>query len=112
MVASPKLSPWFYEYSARNRRLHAREDQLPTVRRRQPERPPTTVKRRGAAPGTAPPRLTERQRQTIIGLIRQHPRRPSIVKEQFAQAWPGLTVSSVSIHHIKRKAVAAGKLQL
>jgi hypothetical protein len=34
------------------------------------------------------------------------------VREQFAQAWPGVTVSSASIHHIKRKAIEAGKLAL
>lgn len=110
MGASPQLSPWFYEYERRNRRLPPRKDDLPTARRG-PEAP-APKRPRGFASGTAPKRLTEPQRQTIIDLIRQHPRRPSIVRKQFAQAWPGLTVSSVSINHIKRKAIEAGKLVL
>jgi hypothetical protein len=110
MVASPKLSQWFYLYEACNRPLPARDDQLPTGRRVSPAPPPRS---RGFAADTRPrKRFTEPQRQTILDLIREHPRSPSTVKEQFAEAWPDLTVTRVTIHKIKHKAIEAGKLQL
>ena len=68
---------------------------------------------RGVATGTRPQkRYTDAQRQTIIDLLKQHPRSPATVQEKFAEAWPGETVTSVTIHTIKHKAIEAGTLKL
>jgi hypothetical protein len=107
MVDSPKLSPWFYEYERRNCRL---SPPTPPTGNQSPA-PPAPAKRRGFAPGVPQKRFTEPQRQTIIDLIKEHPHSPSTVAEEFAKAWPGLTVTKVSIHKFKQKAMTPGKLQ-
>jgi hypothetical protein len=110
MVASPKLSPWFYEYEQRNCRLTPH-----TVKPPQDEEAPAPAPRRppGFAAGSRPHKVfTEPQRQTIIDLLRQHPRSPSTVQDKFAEVWPGLTVTRVTIHTIKHKAAEAGALKL
>jgi hypothetical protein len=107
MSTSPKLSDWFYLFEQRNCRLAPRTVRPPE---QAPAAPP--AKPRGVAAGSPRKVLTEPQRQTIIDLLQQHPRSPSTVREKFAEAWPGLTVTSVSIHTIKHKAIKTGKLQL
>src|SRR5689334_20494363 len=104
MVASPKLSQWFYLYEQRNRPLR-----LEDLRHRPTA--PAPPRRRGFAPGNPQKRFTEPQRQTIIDLIKSHPRSPSTVAEEFAKAWPGLTVTKVTIHKLKREVVKLGALQ-
>jgi hypothetical protein len=102
MVASPKLSRWFYEYEARN-------DPLPPHSRSQPIAPPARRPASAAAARGKP--LTDQQRQTLIDLIRSHPHSPSTVAEKFQQA-TGRSVTTVTIFQTKRKAIEAGTLQL
>jgi hypothetical protein len=107
MVASPKLSRWFYEYEARN-------DPLRPHSRSQPIAPPALARRRAsaaAARGARGKSLTDQQRQTLIDLIRSHPHSPSTVAEKFQQA-TGRTVTKVTIFQTKRKAIEADTLQL
>jgi hypothetical protein len=104
MVASPKLSRWFYEYEARNGPLRSHS-------RSQPPTQPAPAKRRGVTAGARGKTLTDQQRQTLIDLIRSHPRSPSTVAEKFQQA-TGRTVTKVTIFQTKRKAIEAGTPQL
>jgi len=98
MVASPKLSRWFYLSEQRNCRL---APQLPE------DETPLVENTRGR-----PSKFTALQQQTIIELIKAHPRRPSIVKKEFAKAWPGLAVTAHNINSLKLKAIKAGNLKL
>jgi hypothetical protein len=108
MVASPKLSQWFYEYERRNRRLPDAE--LPAARRRSPA--PKPARPRGFAPGSQPrKRLTVQQRQKLIDLLKEHPRSPSTVAKEFAEA-TGVTVSTVTVCATRKKAIKAGTLEL
>ena len=107
MTVSPKLSRWFYEYTAQNHRLP--DSDWPATRRQPPG--PKPGRRRGGAPGEAPKRLTAAQRQQLIDLLRKTPRGPSIVAKQFTEA-TGITVSQVTIFTVRKKAIKAGTLQL
>src|SRR5260370_41676643 len=68
MVASPKLSPWFYMYATENRCLPSRDD-LPSAA---PHRPAASGRPRGFAAGSQPrKRFTPEQRQTLIDLLKE-----------------------------------------
>jgi hypothetical protein len=112
MVASPKLSRWFYQYEALNRPLDAPRPPPPTTA---PPTPPTPARprqqQRGFPTGRPRKRLTEQQRSTIIDLLKTNPHSPSTVAKKFTEA-AGVSVSTVTVFTIKRKAIKLGKLSL
>jgi hypothetical protein len=98
MVASPKLSKYFYEYEARTGRVHARHDN--------PARSPSSpgpVRRRGMPAGTSRKRLSDEQRQAIIELLKATPNVAAVARK-FAEA-THVTVSQVTVGSIKREAI-------
>jgi hypothetical protein len=104
MVASPKLSKYFYQYEARNGRLHATPDN--SARSSLPRAP---ARRRGMPAGTSRKRLSDAQRQTIIDLLETTPN-AAAVAAQFAEA-SHVTVSKVTVWSIaKREGIKLGKL--
>jgi len=103
MVASPKLSKYFYEHEAGNGRLHATSDNSA-----RPPLPPGPARRRGFPSGTSRKRLPEEQRQTIIDLLRTTPNAAAVARK-FAEA-TRVTVSQVTVGSIKREAIKLGKL--
>ena len=103
MVASPKLSKYFYEREARNGGVHATPDNSA----RSPL-PPSPARRRGFPSGTSRKRLSEEQRQTIIDLLGTTPNAAAVARK-FAEA-THVTVSQVTVGSIKREAIKAGKL--
>jgi hypothetical protein len=103
MVASPKLSKYFYEHEARNGRLHATPDNSARSSLR-----PAPGRRRGMPAGTSRKRLSDEQRQTIIDLLETTPNAAAVARE-FAEA-TRVTVSAVAVGNIKREAIELGKL--
>ena len=95
MVASPKLSKYFYEHEAGNGRDHATPDSSARSRL-----PPGPARRRGMPAGTSRKRLSDEQRQTIIELLRTTPNAAAVARK-FAEA-THVTVSQVTVGSIKR----------
>jgi hypothetical protein len=103
MVASPKLSKYFYEYEARNGSVHATRDNSGKS-----HLSPSSARRRGFPAGASRKRLSDEQRQIIIELLKTTPNAAAVARE-FAEA-THVTVSQVTIGTIKREAIKAGKL--
>jgi hypothetical protein len=106
MVASPKLSKYFYEYEQRNRRLPASD--LSTA----PTPPRRTARARGFSAGTGSRnRLSGGQEQTIISLL-QTMHNAAAVRREFIKAGHG-TVSTPTVCKLaKREGIPLGKLSL
>jgi hypothetical protein len=104
MVASPKFSRWFYEYTERNRRLYDIPEPTPPdaslPARKSKLRPDTGWTRHV---------FTHRERQFIIDLLKAHPGKISTVADEFTEA-TGLTVSNKAIYSIRDEAVRNGQL--
>jgi hypothetical protein len=103
MVASPKLSKYFYEYEARTGRVHARPDN--SARWALPSGP---ARRRGFPAGASRKRLSDEQRQTIIELLKTTPNAAAVARK-FTEA-TRVTVSPATVGSIKREAIKLGKL--
>jgi hypothetical protein len=99
MVASPKLSKWFYDYVERNCRLPSTDDNSsPRAARRNsgPGRP------RGFAPGSGRANhLTAGQRQILIDLLNTT-RNVSQAHRLFVEAQHG-TVSKVAVWNTAKR---------
>ena len=103
MVASPKLSKYFYEYEARSGGVRATPDN--SARSSLPFGP---ARRRGFPSGASRKRLSDEQRQTIIELLRTTPNAAAVARK-FAEA-TRVTVSPATVGSIKREATKLGKL--
>jgi hypothetical protein len=92
MVASPKLSRYFYEYEARNRRRDPLPDHqaTPTLAR-------APARRRGFAAGTTRTRLTHEEREILIGLLKAT-RNAAEARRQFIEAGH-TSVSKVAVSY-------------
>jgi hypothetical protein len=105
MVASPKLSRYFYEYDTLNRRLDARDlpPELP------PEPPP--ARRRGVPEGTAANRITDEQERILTDLL-SDTHNAAAARRIFIEAGHG-TVSAPTVCKLaKRNRIPLGKLSL
>jgi hypothetical protein len=103
MVASPKLSKYFYEYEARNGRVHA----TPNNSGKSPL-PPGPARRRGFQSGTSRKRFSHEQRQTIIELLKTTPN--AAASPGNSPRRPHVTVSQVTVGSIEREEIRLGKL--
>jgi hypothetical protein len=106
MVASPKLSKYFYEYVALNRRLDAPRDQ-PTAA------PIATApaRRRGVPEGTARNSITDQQQRILTDLLSKT-HNAAAARRTFIEAGHG-TVSTPTVCKLaKRKGIPLGKLKL
>ena len=102
MVASPKLSKYFYAHEARGA-VHATPDNSA-----RPPLPSGPARRRGFPSGASRKRLSDEQRQAIIELLRTTPNAAAVARK-FAEA-TRVTVSQVTVGSIKREAIKLGKL--
>src|ERR1700730_13849094 len=103
MVASPKLSKYFYEHEARNGRLHATPDNSARSSLR-----PAPARRRGIPAGAGRKRLSDEQRQTIIDLLETTPNAAAVARE-FAEA-TRVTVSAGAAGDINSGATKHGEM--
>jgi hypothetical protein len=103
MVASPKLSRYFYEHAALNRRLDAR-DLTPAP---PPETPP--LRRPGVPKGTPPNRITDEQERILTDLL-TNTHNAAAARRTFIAAGHG-TVSTPTVCKLaKRTGIPLGKL--
>jgi hypothetical protein len=117
MVASAQLSKYYRLYTELNRRLDEHDvRRIDAPRDPSPPAParcrtPSAARPRGFAAGSQPrKRFTDQQQSVIIDLLKIYPHSPSTVAKEFEKA-AGVTVSTVTVFTIKRKAIKAGKLQ-